>query len=266
MSLYQDYEVQVSQSQLSEVLSTLGGEVCLLGGWAVYTTVNKNFADSQGRNFVGSRDIDLGFHVDLSWDDTGLEHSLFASAIKRIVDVGFEPVGFRFVKYFHTETRKELSAEAARKTIQAFIFNMYVDLLVDKIHPNSKRLLGFVPVDEPLLSEVFDSGKSVPVNVLRSKVMIPEPAVLLAMKLSSVSNRDKEHKRIKDIIDIYGLLWYSDERLDVIRTKLFRIISKERVASVVSSFGESEYDLVARNLGIGRSEVSAAMAELRLES
>ncbi len=266
MSLYQNYEIQVSQSQLSEVLSTLGEPVCLLGGWAVYITVNNNFAASQGRNFVGSRDVDLGFHVDPAWTDAELGDSQFARAVRRIVDVGFEPVSFRFVKYFHTETRKELSAEEARKMNQAFIFNMYVDPLVDNIHPDSTKMLGFVPIDEPLLSEVFDHNRFVMADKFGSKVLIPEPAVLLAMKLNSVSNRDKEHKRIKDMIDIYGLLWYSDEELDAIRTELFSLVNKEKVSSVISSFKDDDYALVTRNLGIGQNEVSAAIAELGQES
>lgn len=32
---------------------------------------------------------------------------------------------------------------------------MYIDPIVDVIHPNSKQVLGFVPVDEPMLSNVF---------------------------------------------------------------------------------------------------------------
>lgn len=184
----------MSQSQLSEVLSTLGEPVCLLGGWAVYITVNNNFTASQGRNFVGSRDVDLGFHVDPAWTDAELRGSLLARAVRRIAGAGFEPVSFRFVKPFHTETRKELSAQEARKLNQAFIFDIYVDPLADKIRPGSKKLLGFVPVDEPLLSEVFDRKKSVMVNEFGSNVLLPEPAVLLAMKLNSVSNRDEEHK------------------------------------------------------------------------
>jgi hypothetical protein len=266
MSLYQNYEVEVSQSQLSKVLSTLGGPVCLLGGWAVYITVNKNFAASRGRSFMGSRDIDLGFHTDPTWTDVDLKESLFAKAINKIIDVGFEPVSFRFVKYFHTETRKELSTEEARRTAQAFVFNMYIDPLVDKVHPNSKKLFGFVPIDEPLLSEVFDGKKSVLVEEFGPKVMMPEPAVLLAMKLNSVSNRDKEHKRIKDMADIYGLVWHSDEEISAIRTKLFSMINREKVSSVISSFKDDEYASVARNLGVGQNEVSAAIAELRQET
>lgn len=70
MALYQDYKVQISQSQLSRVLPKFGGQVCLLGGWAVYLTVNENFKEARGRNFMGSRDIDLGFHIDRTWTDS----------------------------------------------------------------------------------------------------------------------------------------------------------------------------------------------------
>ena len=263
MSLYQGYEVEVSQSQLSKILPALGEPVCLLGGWAVYITVNKNFAASQGRNFQGSRDIDLGFHVDSSWTGGELKESLFGRAIERIEEVGFEPVGFRFMKCFHTETRRELSADEARRTNQAFIFNMYIDPLVDKIHPDLKKLFGFVPIDEPLLAEVFSSKKSSPVREFGSKVILPKPSVLLAMKLNSVSKRDKEQKRLKDIIDIYGLLWYSDEKPETIREELLSTLKREKITSVVSSFREEELAAVARNLGVEKSEVANVMAELR---
>lgn len=262
MSLYQNYEVEVSQSQLSKILSVLDEPVCLLGGWAVYITVNRNFAGSQGRNFEGSRDIDLGFHIDASWTDDELKGSLFGRTIRRIAEVGFEPISFRFMKHFHTETRRELSAEEARSTSQAFIFNMYIDPLVDSIHPDSKKVFGFVPIDEPLLSEVFRGKKSISVKEFGSEVTLPKPSVLLAMKLGSVSNRDKEQKRIKDIIDIYGLLWYSDDKLETIRAELISMIDQKRVSSVVSSFKDEELAAVARNLGVGKNEVSAVIAEL----
>lgn len=264
MSLYQDYEVQVSQSQLSKVLSELGGQVCLLGGWAVYLTVNENFRASEGRNFMGSRDIDLGFHMDPSWTDAELRDSVFARTIARIEQVGFKPLSFRFVKRFHTETRAELSEEQARRVNQSFIFDMYVDPIVDVVHPRAKQVFGFVPVDEPLLSQVFTGKRFVIREEFGAKLMLPRPAVLLATKLNSVSNRDKEHKRIKDMADIYGLLWYSGAELGDLRSELFAMVAEEKVASVVSSFTEEDYSAVARNLGTEKAEVSSVLSELKV--
>ncbi|MDA4123679.1 MAG: hypothetical protein OK456_10920 [Thaumarchaeota archaeon] len=263
MSLYQDYEVEVSRSQLSKVLKELGGSICLLGGWAVYITVNKNFSASQGRNFMGSRDIDLGFHIDPSWTDSELRSSIFAQTIKRIGDVGFKPISFRYVKQFHTETREELSEEQAMKVNQSFIFDMYIDPIVDKIHPRAKQVLGFVPIDEPLLSEVFGRRKFVKVEEFGAKLILPKPEVLLATKLNSVSNRDKQHKRLKDIADIYGLLWYSDAELSDLKREASAIVGQERTTQVVSSFTTEDYAAVSQSLGVEVTEVSAAIAQLK---
>lgn len=262
MALYQDYEVEISQSQLSQVISQFGGQVCLLGGWAVYLTVNDNFKEAQGRNFMGSKDIDLGFHVETTWTDSQLMDSTFAKAIARIEEVGFAPLSFRFVKHFHTETRQELTEEQARKTSQAYIFDMYVDPIVDTIHPRSKQVLGFVPVDEPMLSEVFQAHRFVIRKEFGVELMLPSPPVLLATKLNSVLNRDKEHKRIKDIADIYGLLWYSGEEPARLKKDLSSMIGRGKAASVVSSFKGNDYAAVSRSLGVQESEISSVLAEL----
>ncbi len=225
--------------------------------------MNKNFSASQGRNFIGSRDIDLGFHIDPRWTDSELRSSVFAQTIKRIGDVGFEPISFQFVKHVDTETKKELSEGKAKKVNQSFIFDMYIDPIVDKIHPRAKEVLGFVPIDEPLLSEVFDGKRHVTVEEFGAKLILPKPEVLLATKLNSVSNRDKEHKRLKDIADIYGLLWHSDSEVSDLKRGASAMIGQGRANDVVSFFTADDYAAVSRNLGVGQTEVSRAIAELK---
>lgn len=89
--LYQPYEIEISESYLSKVFRKVGGQICLLGGWAVYLHVNKNFSSVYGRNYVGSRDIDLGFHVGKTWSDSILKDSEFARAADAMEEFGFEP-------------------------------------------------------------------------------------------------------------------------------------------------------------------------------
>jgi hypothetical protein len=48
-----------------------------------------------------------------------------------------------------------------------------------------------------------------------------------------------------------------------LRTELFAMIGREKVASVLSSFREEDYSVVARNLGIERAEVSRVISELK---
>ena len=61
MALYSNFETETSYSYLQKIIKTIDEPICILGGWAVYFTVNKTFQKDQGRNYLGSRDIDLGY-------------------------------------------------------------------------------------------------------------------------------------------------------------------------------------------------------------
>jgi hypothetical protein len=131
-----------------------------------------------------------------------LKKSEFTTAIKAIENMGFRSTSFRLVKDFDLDTGKELTLEESAKLPLYKIFQLYIDPVVDYIHPKIKELLGFVPIDEPLLSLVFQDKMYTITTIFKKTVLLPKPHVLLAMKLNSAPNRDKENKRIKDIADI----------------------------------------------------------------
>jgi hypothetical protein len=82
-------------------------------------------------------------------------------------------VSFRLVKDFDSETGRELtSAESARLPLFR-IFQLYVDPVVDYIHPKIKDVLGFVPIDEPLLSLVFADGLCTTAKLFGASVLLP---------------------------------------------------------------------------------------------
>lgn len=260
--MYQPYETEISQSNLTTVFSQLKEPICLIGGWAVYLTVNKNFSESEGRNYMGSKDIDLGFHVDKKWSDDELKNSVLAKSIKIIEGLGFELLSFRYVKYYHTETRKELTKEESRRIPRHLMFDLNIDPLVDNIHSKMRETFDFNPLDEPYLSLVFDEKKYTLLNDYGGNFMLPHPEVLLSTKLHSVGGRDKEHKRIKDIADIYALLWYSDEKFASLKEKVQKAFGSEKTSNVISNFTEADYTKVSANIGIGKNEISRVINEL----
>jgi hypothetical protein len=156
--LYQPTETKTSQKQLQTIFKQLKGEACLLGGWAVYYLVNKNFEKATGRKYIGSRDIDLGFHINKEWNKEQLRNSEFATTIKTIEEIGFKSVSFRIVKDSNIDNGKELTPEESAKLPMYQIFQLFIDPIVDYIHPKIKTLLGLVPIDEPLLSLVFQEN------------------------------------------------------------------------------------------------------------
>jgi len=206
MTLYQKFETDTSYEYLQKIVDILEEPICILGGWAVYFTVNTKYKEETGANYLGSKDIDIGFHIDEKLNKHKLKDTAIGKSIKSLEDHGFIPQGFRYYKDINIETGKELTFEESKKEQTHNIFKIYVDLLVDKIHPSFKETFGFIPADEPLLSHVFlDKNKRMELTKLNTLLWLPSPEILLATKITSLPKRTKDEKLIKDICDIYAL-------------------------------------------------------------
>lgn len=256
-------EIRISEKYLEKIFKQVKGNTCLIGGWATHHIVNKNFKETTGRNYIGSRDIDIGFHIDKNWSEEQLRKSKFCTALKQIENTGFQPISFRLAKDFNLETRRELTPTESAKLPLHEIFSLYIDPVVDYIHPKIKPLLGFVPIDEPLLSLVFTKKLSITTKLFGTNILMPQTHVLLAMKLNSVINRDKEDKRIKDIADIYALLWHSDTKITQLTNQLHSIYEPEKARKTTQTFTKTEIQKVSKNIGIDAEEISRVLTELR---
>ena len=220
MPLYSEFETDTSYNYLKQIVSILDEPICILGGWAVYLTVNNNFYKDQGRNYLGSRDIYLGFHIDKKLEQEQLKNITITKSLKLIEKEGFKPQGFRYYKEINYETGKELTLEEAKTTPTHNIFTMFIDPIVDYVHPSFQKILRFNPVDEPLLTPVFQNKKyRRELQQFNKLLWLPSPEILLATKMKSIPNRTKDEKLIKDICDIYALSWYSNKSFQKIKSE-----------------------------------------------
>ncbi len=220
MALYSEFETKTSYKYLKQIVNILYEPICILGGWAVYLTANDNFNKDQGRNYLGSRDIDLGFHINKNLHKAQLKNTTIAKSLSLLRKEGFKPLGFRYYKEIHYETGKELSPEEAKRTLTHNIFAMYVDPIVDEIHPSFHEVFGFTPADEQLLTPVFkDKQYRKELREFNKLLWIPTPEILLATKIKSVPNRTRDEKLVKDICDIYALGWYSGKKFQKIKSE-----------------------------------------------
>ncbi len=142
------------------------------------------------------------------------------------------------------------------------IFDLFVDPVVDQIHPKTHEILGFTSIDEPLLEHVFIKHAPRMIAFHGRHVLLPLPHVLLATKLRSVRQRDKQHKRIKDIADIYALSWYSDEKLESVKTVLSTILRPQEIKTVVDSFSKEDLGTVSNVTGIEIPQIRRVLNEL----
>jgi hypothetical protein len=78
---YEPNDIRTPEKQLEKIFKQLKEPTCLLGGWATYHIVNENFEKANGRKYIGSRDIDIGFHIDKHWNQERLRKSEFVSSL-----------------------------------------------------------------------------------------------------------------------------------------------------------------------------------------
>ena len=193
----------------------------------VYLTVNEQFKKENTTNYHGSRDIDLGFHIKPSLD----EKELGKSTIKKTIDIlkgnGFEPERWHYYKIVEYGTNKELSLKEAEKKQTHDIFKIYVDLIVDYVHPSFNKVFNFDPIDEAFLTQVFENkSKRKYFKEFKKPLWIPTADVLLASKIKSAITRTDD-KYTKDICDIYALCWYSDITFRDMMVKAHDLLDKK---------------------------------------
>ena len=137
-----------------------------------------------------------------------------------------------------------------------FIFPLYIDILVDAIPTKFREVFHFQPADEPLLRFVFEGKKHrEELREFNKKLWLPKPELLLATKFNALKHRDKEHKKIKDICDIFALLWYSEEKPEVLKEKVKIFIGHQSLLKSIKSIEENDYQKAANQLNHSPIEI-----------
>lgn len=258
--MYDPRETDLSRKHLKELSEGVENDIYLLGGWAVHYNVNDQFQNDRIREYIGSRDIDIGFHFDQKWSIEELITCDFKNCISKLEGLGFQWQGFRLFKDFDYETLRELSREESARRSFFEIIRMYVDPIVDYIHPDFSKVCGYNPIDEPFLSLGFQNNWFIKHKEF-DNVRVTEPHLLLAMKMNSVLNRDKDDKRIKDISDIFALMWHSNISFDDIKLRFRMIYNRNNASNIISQFSKDDVSKVANTLGITSNEINTVFSE-----
>lgn len=255
--MYPAKETGMSFEYLEKVVSVLDEPICLIGGWAVYFTVNQNYKASTGKDYIGSRDIDLGFHID---EKQELGKSAFGKAVKKLEEEGFKEVGGRMVKDLDYDTGKEVKSEEAKTKPMYELQKMYVDLMVDHIPENMQDKEKMV-FDEELLTYVFDDEKHrEELEQFNKKLWMPQPHLLLAMKIKVLPGRQKDHKREKDIADIAAILLFRTQ--GDFPQRLLQVYTKEKILDSLKGITLQEIGKTEQLLGVATNSFNTTLSSL----
>ena len=142
--------------------------------------------------------------------------------------------------------------------------------MVDNIPDNIHDVLGVTPPDEKLLGLVFEKGAFIEIEEFGVKIRLPKPEVLLATKLISLPRRTKDHKKLKDIADIYALMWYSGIKLEEIKSEVLKLLSQKDVEKAFSGIENSDYKTASEAIGVELDEmknvINSFIAKTRLKN
>ena len=262
--MYDDFETETSFTYLKDVIKVLDEPICILGGWAVFFLVNKDFKETKGRPYLGSRDIDLGFHIKKDISDKELKTSVLAKAINIIEKkLKFEPHGTsRYFKEINRETGKEI--QKGKIIPKHDTFEMYIDPIVDNIPKNFNKVFKFKPIDEPLLSHAFENiNNRAELEEFDKKLWLPSSELLIATKINSLKDRDKEHKKIKDICDIFALLWHSEESASNLRLKAQKFLTQKKIRESLSTIKDEDLKKASEQLDYTPEEIRKVIFTLK---
>jgi hypothetical protein len=261
--MYEDFEVRTSYKYLQEVITVLNEPICMLGGWAVFFQVNEKFEMAQGRPYLGSKDIDLGFHLKEGISNIDLKNSALAHTISILTKrLKFKHLSFRLFKEIHTETEEEI--QDGQFLPAHFIFPVFVDIIVDSIPKNFKEIMGFNPIDEPLLRRVFEGMENqIEIKGFRKRMLLPTPELLLAMKVNSLPNRDKEHKKVKDICDIFALLWYTGIKPDEAKKSVLKFTTKANIRKYARCVTKEDIQKASTQINHSTDEIKRVLGLLQ---
>jgi len=258
---------ELSERELRTVFEAAEQPVCLLGGWAVHFHVAPGFKAEHSREYIGSRDIDIGVHVDAGWSSRSLSETPVGGSISAIEDLGYTKSRFGFVQHFLRDSQDRISEAEASEYSMHEVFQVYVDVIPDTTELETFRdAFGFKPPAEPLLGPVFEEDKGEPLTEYVSwsvpaDKLIVSPELLAAMKIRSLPDRDKSHKRVKDVADLHALLWYVTDYAEM-RTSALEYVSDSDVAEFVEAVDDSVFEDAATLLQIESELISDSITRL----
>ena len=269
-SQYAEAVTGLSEGELQDVLRVAEPPICLLGGWAVHLQVTEGFRDTHGRDYIGSRDIDIGLHVDEDWTADDITDSPVGETLERVEEkLEYRRGRSGFYQQFHRDTGERLDDDQARDLASHNVFRVDIDVIPDTTKLDAfESALGFRPPAEPLLEPVFSDQTGEPLEEyvdwsVSKDIQIAPPAALAAMKVRAFPDRDKSHKRLKDLADLHSLLWYVADYDDV-KAAALEQLTDEDLDAFEAAIDSDLYERTARLIDVDGTALRQSIERLVL--
>lgn len=187
--MYDPLETSISNSELSTITKAFreaGINFAVIGGWATVFHVNSLYKGAFGREYMGSRDIDIFFSK---------EHDKIVLDV--IKNLGFEKNGmpFRWEKIYDINERRFISEEESKNKNAFDLIPIFLDLFSDS---PSDILQTWCDLDPLKCARMIKVNDCETVDI----------ETLIELKCIAMASRNKADKENKDACDLYAILEY----------------------------------------------------------
>lgn len=188
--------------------------------------------------------------------------SAAADAPNRMEKLGYTPHGgFRYMLLLGEEG-EVLDEEPAMAIDGVTVHRLYIDPMVTHIHPELEEIWHFTPIDEPLLSEVFEKEDARhPLPDLGPDAYLPATPYLVATKLKSFPDRTKDDKAVKDLCDLYALVAYGGASLADIQAVIHRLLD-DVPDRIIKAQASEHLQQALDHLGVSEADYNAVVGPL----
>lgn len=190
--MYDPLETDLSRKELTAIFKEATGiPICLIGGWASYFYVNETYKRAFGKDYMGSRDIDIFF-------DPKQEKEFFKVVTKR----GFTKNGlrFRYEKIYDRENKTFVTPEEAKRKPLYDLIYIFLDLFSNEKTDLLESWWDLEPFKRTSYFQIHE-------------FFVADIDTLIASKCTAIFARDKADKENKDACDLYALIAYSDKHI-----------------------------------------------------
>lgn len=264
--VYDDALTRESAKRLDHLVRGLPHPIALAGGHAVRYRVIDAWKRRFNQEYFGSRDIDVIYYVDPAWTRDQLAESAFGQAPSRLKVAGYKPhATFNFSAIVDNQGHSLDTEPKWPKMLGVDFHLLFVDPMVTHAHDLAKDVVGFVPIDEPILGEVFrDQTKRDELKPLGPNVYLPTADLLVAAKLKSLPDRTKDDKQVKDLCDLYALAAFGGATTRGIAETVHRLIPGAG-ALVNGATNHEKLGEAARHLDVQVNDFRAVIGPLAVK-
>jgi len=239
-------------------MKSINTRICLLGGWAVYYTVNDYFSNKKKRPYLGSRDIDFGIYLKPMMGKSELISTTLFKVLTILESEGFQAEGIRYRKDI-TYKSKDLNDEKIKEES----FPLYIDIIVNSYPLSYSDIIHQYFFEESLVEIIYSNRQNqVDIPKISNLIFMPIPEILIACKIRAIPGRDTQHKRVKDICDLYSLLFYTAKSFDKTVNELKKYIQSDAVIHLKNTINKEMMEESERKIGEPSGSINTVIGNL----